>query len=134
MKAINFLTKSGRVVRLRFDDGISVEAYGQYFTLDHKDPVSVSVSDTHLILVLEGEGDNLVAYTLDGRAAFTLSTLGVSDTLIGGTVMTPQDAMLFCSRYPELSLVRDHTYYLATTVDYRMIWIDLDVGEVIFRT
>ena len=134
LTSLNFLTGNKRSVRIRFDEGVSVEAYGRYFSLDIPTPIAVSVSDNYILFVLDKEGDNLAAYTFDGAFAFGLSELGVTDSLLSGSVMTAEDAVLFLSRYPEAEVVVDHTYYLATTRDYRMLWIDLDARELFFRT
>ncbi|MBQ7364851.1 MAG: hypothetical protein IJW46_04570 [Clostridia bacterium] len=132
LTSLNFTTKGGRIVRLRLDDGVSVEAYGRYFTLPLGTPLAVSVSDDYLVFVLDKEEDNLSVYTFDGSLAFTLADLGVSETLVGGSLVSASEAVLFLSRYPEADLAPDHTYYLATTRDYRMLWLDLDSRKVFY--
>ena len=73
---VNFLTRTGSV-RIRFDNGVSVEAKGRYFTLDIESPLAVSVSDCHLLFILDKEGDNLAAYTMAGEFAFSLADFGI---------------------------------------------------------
>ncbi len=133
LTSFSYLTARGSV-RLRFDDGVSVEACGRYFTLDIPTPISVSVSESYLVFVLDKEGDNLAAYTFAGEFAFGLSFFGSSDTLIGGSAMTAGEAIRFLSRYPDVKAVADHTYYLATTKDYKMLLLDLDTKAVVFKT
>ena len=132
LTSFSYLTARGSV-RLRFDDGVSVEAGGRYFTLEIPEPISVSVSDQYLLFVLDKEGDNLAAYTFDGEFAFSLSMLGIEDTLIGGSLLSAGEAIRFLSRYPDVKVIADHTYYLATTRTYGMILLDLVAREVAFR-
>lgn len=132
LSSFSYVTARGSV-RLRFDDGVSVEAFGRYFTLDIPTPLSVAVSERYLLFVLDGEGDNLAAYSFDGEYAFGLSFFGVEETLIGGSVMTAAEAIRFLSRYPDVKVVADHGYYLATTVGYGLLLLDLDAREVVFR-
>lgn len=133
LASFSFLTAKGSV-RMRFDDGVSVEVLGHYFTLDIGVPLAVSVSDGYLLFVLDKEGDNLCAYTLMGDYAFSLADLGLDATLIGGSVMSAPEAIRFLSRYPDVKVAQDHTYYLATTNEYKMLLVDLDTKEIAFRT
>ena len=133
LQSFGFLTAKGSV-RLRFDDGVSVEARGRYFTPDLDDVIGVSVSDDYLLFILDKEGDNLAAYTLTGEFAFSLSDLGIDESLIAGSVMTAPETIRFLSRYPDVKVAADHTYYLATTREYKMILLDLDTKEIVFRT
>ena len=133
LTSFSFVTARGSV-RLRFDEEVSVEALGRFFTLEISAPTSVSVSDEYLLFVFDGEGDNFVAYTLFGDRAFSSSELGIEKTLLGGSVMTAAEAIRFLSRYPDVQVVADHTYYLATTVDYQMILVDLTARCVVFRS
>lgn len=127
----SFTTARGSV-RLRFDEEISVEVGGRYFTLDLPMPRSVSVSDELLLFVMEGEGDNLLAYTLLGDFAFSLSSLGIEQTVLSGSVMSSAEAIRFLSRHPEVKVVADHTYYLVTTETYQTYLVDLTAREVVF--
>ena len=129
---VNFLTRTGSV-RIRFDNGVSVEAKGRYFTLDIEAPLAVSVSDGHLLFILDKEGDNLAAYTMAGEFAFSLADFGIDESLIAGSVMTAAEVAISLSRYPDAPALDDHIYYLATTKDYRMLWFDLNTGSLIYQ-
>ena len=132
LQSFGFLTAKGSV-RLRFDDGVSVEARGRYFTPGLDDVIGVSVSDDYLLFILDKEGDNLAAYTLTGELAFSLSDLGIDESLIAGSVMTAAEVAISLSRYPDAPALDDHIYYLATTKDYRMLWFDLNTGSLIYQ-
>ena len=132
LKTMNFIS-GGQSVRLRFDGGVSVEAKGHYFTLDIEEPLAVSVSDRHIVFVLDRDSDNLMACTLDGCYAFGLSSFGLNEQIITGSVMTAGEAIVALSRYPQAEIVKDHTYYLATTASYGMLWFDLDEERFVIK-
>lgn len=131
LEKFSFTTARGSV-RLSFGEEVTVEALGRYFALDIPAPRSVAVSDELLLFVSDTDGDNFSAYTLGGEFAFGLSQLGVSETLLGGSVMSAAEAIRFLSRYPDTKVIADHSYYLATTVTYKMILLDLTAREVVY--
>ena len=101
LQSFGFLTAKGSV-RLRFDDGVSVEARGRYFTPGLDDVIGVSVSDDYLLFILDKEGDNLAAYTMTGEFAFSLSdlvplisTVVTDDTVTFTLELTDRDGNVF---------------------------------------